>query len=54
MAYEPTTWTAGDTVTAAKMNKLEQGVANSGNGSILWIEATLIEEDGGGENEPVL
>lgn len=28
MAYEPTTWNKGDVVTAEKMNKLEQGVAN--------------------------
>ena len=28
MAYDPTTWTTGDTITAEKMNKLEQGVAN--------------------------
>ena len=28
MAYDPTTWTTGDVITAEKMNKLEQGVAN--------------------------
>lgn len=28
MAYSPTTWTTGDTITAEKMNHLEQGVAN--------------------------
>jgi len=33
MAYEPTTWKAGDTVTSAKLNKLEQGVAANG----AWI-----------------
>lgn len=27
MSYTPTTWAAGDTVTAAKLNKIEQGVA---------------------------
>ena len=32
MAYTPTTWVAGDTVTATKLNKLEQGVANAGSG----------------------
>ena len=32
MAYTPTTWVTGDTVTATKMNKLEQGVANAGGG----------------------
>lgn len=30
MSYTPTTWAAGDTVTAAKLNKLEQGVASGG------------------------
>lgn len=30
MSYTPTTWAAGDTVTAAKLNKLEQGVAAGG------------------------
>lgn len=29
MRYEPTVWETGDVVTAEKMNKLEQGVANS-------------------------
>jgi len=30
MSYEPTTWKAGDTVTSAKLNKLEQGVVDAG------------------------
>lgn len=30
MAYEPTTWQAGDTVTSAKLNKIEQGIAKGG------------------------
>lgn len=30
MAYEKTTWAAGDVVTAAKLNNLESGVANAG------------------------
>lgn len=29
MAYEPTNWKAGDVVTSAKLNKLEQGVSSS-------------------------
>ena len=29
MTYEPTQWKAGDTVTSAKLNKLEQGVASN-------------------------
>lgn len=38
MAYTPTTWANGDTITAEKLNKLEQGVANSG--SCLMVELT--------------
>lgn len=34
MAYTPTTWNRGDTVTSTKLNKLEQGVANAGNALI--------------------
>lgn len=30
MSYEPTNWKTGDVVTSAKLNKLEQGVVNSG------------------------
>lgn len=32
MAYTPTQWATGDDVTATKLNKLEQGVANAGGG----------------------
>ena len=31
MSYEPTTWKAGDTVTSAKLNKMEWGIANNNN-----------------------
>lgn len=41
MAYEPTEWKSGDVVTSAKLNKLEQGVANAGGG--LVVNATEIE-----------
>lgn len=42
MAYTPTTWATGDTVTATKLNKLEQGVANAGggNGGTVFYEVT--------------
>lgn len=29
MAYEPTTWSDGDLITADKLNKLEQGVKDT-------------------------
>lgn len=52
MAYTPTTWVTGDTVTATKLNKLEQGVANAGsalicnctnNGSYIALDKTVQE-----------
>ena len=30
MSYTPTNWATGDVITAAKLNKLEQGVASAG------------------------
>lgn len=36
MAYTPTTWTTGDTITATKLNKIEQGIANAG--SALMVQ----------------
>ena len=29
MSYNPTQWSAGDTVTSAKLNKMEQGIKNN-------------------------
>lgn len=40
MSYTPTTWTTGDTITAQKMNKLEQGVANAGGAACIRLSAT--------------
>lgn len=47
MSYEPTQWSAGDTVTSAKLNKIEQGIA--ANGEILLVHTTL-----NGDNLPTL
>ena len=33
MSYTPTTWTTGDTITATKLNKMEQGIASAGGGT---------------------
>lgn len=38
MSYEPTVWKDGDLVTSAKLNKLEQGVANGGNFEVINME----------------
>ena len=42
MAYEPTAWKSGDVVTSAKLNKIEQGIANASSG-LLIVKAS---EDG--------
>ena len=36
MSYTPTTWVTGDTITATKLNKMEQGIAGAGAGDILF------------------
>lgn len=38
MSYEPTTWAAGDTVTSAKLNKMEQGITNATSSPYFIIE----------------
>lgn len=40
MSYTPYTWSSGDTVTAARLNNIEQGVANAG-GSVLIVGTTF-------------
>ena len=41
MAYTPTTWNTGDTITASAMNKIENGIANAGGGGALICNATF-------------
>ena len=36
MSYTPTTWATGDTVTATKLNKLENGVASAGGYDLVF------------------
>lgn len=40
MSYTPHTWQAGETVTAEKLNVLEQGVADAGGGGTLLVTVT--------------
>ena len=47
MAYTPTNWKDGDIISAEKMNKLEQGVAEGG-GGVLLVNVTEGSDDGGG------
>ena len=44
MSYEPYTWKGGDTVTANKLNHIEQGIAQGGSGGILHVPATVDEQ----------
>lgn len=42
-AYEPTVWQTGDVVTSAKLNKIEQALADgSGSGDFSTAEVTFI------------
>ena len=52
MSYEPTVWAPGDTVTAVKLNKLEQGVkdaGDSGGGLLVTCVVDLVS----GEDNPI-
>ena len=33
MSYTPTNWVTGNTITATKLNKMEQGIADAGGGA---------------------
>lgn len=40
MSYEPHTWVSNETITAAKLNAMEQGIANGGGGYDAEISIT--------------
>lgn len=42
MSYTPNTWKSGDVVTSAKLNNIEQGIANA----ILKVNITIDEQTG--------
>ena len=44
MAYTPTVWECGDTITAEKLNKLEQAVAQGGSSEPLIVTITSHED----------
>ena len=46
MSYTPTTWAAGDTVTAAKLNNMETGIANAVNAFIVNLTPTALDYSG--------
>ena len=45
MSYTPNTWTTGDTITATKLNNIEQGIANAGGGWDIVIQG-VYDDDG--------
>lgn len=45
MAYEPTNWQAGDTITSARLNKLEQGVKESSESGGVFVMDVVIVSD---------
>lgn len=56
MSYTPTTWTSGDIVTSAKLNKIENGIVEASNsGGCEVYEGVLTEfetpDDGGDDQE---
>lgn len=44
MAYEPTQWRSGDTITSERLNKMEQGIA--GSGDVYVLHTTYNDDDG--------
>ena len=46
MAYTPTTWVTGDTITAVKLNNMEQGIVDA---SIFFVETAWNATKGGYE-----
>lgn len=51
MSYTPNTWATGDTITAAKLNNMENGIANAGSGWDAIIRLTHAENSGGDQAE---
>lgn len=46
MTYTPNTWVTGDTITAAKLNNMEDGIANAGGGWDAIIRLTHADNSG--------
>ena len=46
MSYEPTNWKAGDTITSAKLNKIEQGIGGAVSFVHMIIEEVESENNG--------
>lgn len=53
MSYTPNTWATGDTITAAKLNSMEDGIANAGGGWDAIIRLTHAENSGYDDTENI-
>lgn len=47
MSYTPTNWVTGDTVTATKLNKIEQGIAEAAGGKYDVYDFVISRVDNG-------
>ena len=54
MAYEPTVWACGDTITADKLNKLENGLAECCGGGSAPLVVHVVESEQLCGGEPLL
>ncbi len=45
MAYEPTQWRSGDTITSERLNKMEQGIAGGGSGEFYALHTTVTRNE---------
>lgn len=45
MSYEPTNWEDGDTITTARLNKIEQGIAEGSDAKAFVVNAINQEEE---------
>lgn len=46
MAYEKQVWNCGDTITADKMNHIEEGIENASSGDALFVKYDHSETEG--------
>lgn len=44
MSYTPTNWVTGDTITATKLNKIENGIASAGSAVIITDNGTALDK----------
>lgn len=52
MSYTPTTWAMGDTVTSAKLNNMETGIATGANPFVVTLTPTALDYSGTMDKTP--